>query len=576
MKSFFFKKRFHQYLILSLFHTSLIAAEMINGPFSIVWNDESDNESGFCIEFKLVSDTVWTILDSTKTGLNMYGPINLKENRITMIRVYAFNEYGNSSYSDTLTVLNLGSSVPVKLSWPSFSENNLYNIYYNTSPFNDLSGDTLLAQSVTDSDALTPGIQWTDFSHSSEDTLHNHYYTITEVFELPLADSVYRIGCLSYELKRFENSGVNHLALPVLCPEINDARAFMDLIPGSISVATWQHDMQNYFYYNSSDETTNFSIRTGDTFIADVMNGGLWTVTGEIIPTEYQLVTTDLTNFNEIMMPMQVRNISSASQLMREIPWCNSVAFWDPAIQSYRQYIPNVPDSDFPVFSGYPYFIHVTRPVTWPSDSQPALSKMSAAKPLADHVPHTVLGYMDDESNNRIVLEAFISSRPDEKLTVPGPAIKIQDRLWTVQCAAFNTSWQIGDQFIIRARQDDQPPIELAVRLTADPADICDRTLHFSESLQKNIELLPAYPNPFNHSLTIHYNISSENHVNISIINLLGEKITKLVDQVQPKGHYEIKWNGRDNRDQPVASNIYFIVFKLKTETYKQKIILLQ
>ena len=570
------QKRFPGVIAFTLLNASLFATEITNRTFYIAWDDRSENESGFCIECKHVSETRWTILDSTAANQNVYGPIILNEEDICQIRVYAFNEYGNSACSNTLTVSVEGTFEPVQLSWPSFSENDQYNIYYNTYPFSNPDEDSLLAQSVRDTDALTPGIQWTDFSHGPEDTLHNHYYTITEDCKLSLADSFYRIGSLSYNLKRIGNLGINHLALPVCLPDASNAGTIMNLIPNAESIASWSPDIQQYSYYNPANPSTNFKLHAGSTFIVNVMSGDIWSVTGEIIPTKYNLITTNLTNFNEIMMPMQTGNISSASQLMGEIPWCNSVAFWDPAIQSYSQYIPNVPDSDFPVYSGQPYFIHVTRPVVWPSDSQPALSKISGATPIVDHVPHTVIGPIDTALKQKVILEAFISSRPDEKLDTREPAIQILDQYWMIQCAVFRTSWKIGDRLIIRASLRSGERIELSVPLTVNPFDICDETIQFSGNTPNKSGLLQCYPNPFNETVTIPYNIAQENHVTISIINILGEKVVTLVNQVQTQGYHEISWNGRDNSNQYVASNLYFVLFKDKTMTHKEKLILLQ
>ncbi len=66
------------------------------------------------------------------------------------------------------------------------------------------------------------------------------------------------------------------------------------------------------------------------------------------------------------------------------------------------------------------------------------------------------------------------------------------------------------------------------------------------------------YPNPFNPETTIRYQIQEESHVNLSIINLLGEKIRTLVDQDQAAGLYNIKWDGKDDFSHQAASGVYF------------------
>ncbi|MEJ2055262.1 MAG: T9SS type A sorting domain-containing protein, partial [Calditrichaceae bacterium] len=60
-------------------------------------------------------------------------------------------------------------------------------------------------------------------------------------------------------------------------------------------------------------------------------------------------------------------------------------------------------------------------------------------------------------------------------------------------------------------------------------------------------QLLQNYPNPFNPSTSIQYSVGTINnkltHVELSIYNILGEKIVTLVSGNQPAGAYSVKWN---------------------------------
>jgi len=66
------------------------------------------------------------------------------------------------------------------------------------------------------------------------------------------------------------------------------------------------------------------------------------------------------------------------------------------------------------------------------------------------------------------------------------------------------------------------------------------------------------YPNPFNPSTTIKYNvglhhISHLQHVDLSIYNLLGQKVVTLVSKEQPSGEYIVKWDAA-----AYAGGVYF------------------
>ena len=96
-------------------------------------------------------------------------------------------------------------------------------------------------------------------------------------------------------------------------------------------------------------------------------------------------------------------------------------------------------------------------------------------------------------------------------------------------------------------------------------------TLKYNNPVPLKFNLFPNYPNPFNNSTTINYQIAVESHVKISIYNILGQNIFIIKDKVQSPGNYFVRW-------EPIntTSNIYFCV--LETDNYKQtiKLILLK
>jgi len=65
--------------------------------------------------------------------------------------------------------------------------------------------------------------------------------------------------------------------------------------------------------------------------------------------------------------------------------------------------------------------------------------------------------------------------------------------------------------------------------------------------------LYQNYPNPFNPSTRIRFDIPNSSNVKLSIINILGEEITILVNEKLSAGIYEVEFNGRN-----LSSGIYF------------------
>jgi hypothetical protein len=65
------------------------------------------------------------------------------------------------------------------------------------------------------------------------------------------------------------------------------------------------------------------------------------------------------------------------------------------------------------------------------------------------------------------------------------------------------------------------------------------------------------YPNPFNPSTTIAFDVPTSNEVMITVYNVLGQKVLDLVNDQYSAGSYNVTWNGLDAAGIPVSSGIY-------------------
>jgi hypothetical protein len=79
-----------------------------------------------------------------------------------------------------------------------------------------------------------------------------------------------------------------------------------------------------------------------------------------------------------------------------------------------------------------------------------------------------------------------------------------------------------------------------------------------SSQLPSTFSLAQNYPNPFNPMTVIRYNLLQRSPVSIVVFNILGQEVTRLVDETQPAGAYETTWEGTDGSGQRVGSGIYF------------------
>ena len=91
-----------------------------------------------------------------------------------------------------------------------------------------------------------------------------------------------------------------------------------------------------------------------------------------------------------------------------------------------------------------------------------------------------------------------------------------------------------------------------------------------------SFKLYSNYPNPFNPSTTIHFQIPVNEQVNVSIYNILGQQVRTLIDQSLQKGDHQIVWDGTNEAGITVESGVYFCRVEAGAFKQSQKMVLLK
>ena len=85
------------------------------------------------------------------------------------------------------------------------------------------------------------------------------------------------------------------------------------------------------------------------------------------------------------------------------------------------------------------------------------------------------------------------------------------------------------------------------------------------------------YPNPFNPSTQISFDIPEGSElVSLNIYNILGKKVSTLLNNVLNPGKHKVEWNAKDNEGNPVASGIYFYELSSSSFTARKKMLLIR
>ena len=92
-----------------------------------------------------------------------------------------------------------------------------------------------------------------------------------------------------------------------------------------------------------------------------------------------------------------------------------------------------------------------------------------------------------------------------------------------------------------------------------------------TEHIPDKFYLYQNYPNPFNPVTSITYELPIKSHVQLTIYDLTGKEVMKLVNEFMDSGKHEVKWTG--NR---ISSGIYFYVLKTPHKDIVRKLALIK
>jgi hypothetical protein len=84
----------------------------------------------------------------------------------------------------------------------------------------------------------------------------------------------------------------------------------------------------------------------------------------------------------------------------------------------------------------------------------------------------------------------------------------------------------------------------------------------------KSTKLAQNFPNPFNPSTTIKFDLKEKGFVSLKVYNVAGQLVRTLVSGEKDANTYTVTWDGKNDRGGAVASGIYF--YKMETKDFSQ------
>jgi len=237
----------------------------------------------------------------------------------------------------------------LNISWSPVQGATGYKVYKSAHPLFDEIQD-----SINVLDSLFVDEDW-----------QNAFYKISAYNENLNSATSEICGSFMYHLYSTEFGDLNAVGINLNDNRFKKASDFLHSIPSAYKISYWEGAVQNFVDFTLDSTLFDFEITQGLTYFLQVEENVTFTLFGELANLHFELITTDGTDFNSIIVPFTKAGLITADDLMKDIPNCNSVAFWDAEKQKYKQYIPQFPSTNFLLIAGMPYLINITEDTNW-------------------------------------------------------------------------------------------------------------------------------------------------------------------------------------------------------------------
>jgi hypothetical protein len=97
-----------------------------------------------------------------------------------------------------------------------------------------------------------------------------------------------------------------------------------------------------------------------------------------------------------------------------------------------------------------------------------------------------------------------------------------------------------------------------------------------SEGIPTEFALHENYPNPFNPTTTLRFDLPEVSDITLTIYNMLGQKVRTFNYQNTSAGYHSVKWNATNDYGDPVGAGVYLYQLQTKDFVKTRKMVLLK
>jgi len=174
---------------------------------------------------------------------------------------------------------------------------------------------------------------------------------------------------------------------------------------------------------------------------------------------------------------------------------------------------------------------------------------------------------------NSSELERQIGEGGERRIVYQGPAMNWKDR-----SLKYDTSGTIPVFFRVRVRDTQGKSSAWSDTFSAAivTVDGVDHQTELSGNAPVRFALEANYPNPFNPSTSIEFALPEASHVRLSICDILGRDVRRLLDAPFARGAHVISWDGTDDTGAKAPSGVYICRFRAGSFSTSRKMLMIR
>ena len=96
------------------------------------------------------------------------------------------------------------------------------------------------------------------------------------------------------------------------------------------------------------------------------------------------------------------------------------------------------------------------------------------------------------------------------------------------------------------------------------------------ETKPEALPLIRTYPNPFNPTTTIEFDLPHTGITTLTIYNIAGQKVRELLSGYKSTGMHRIAWDGTDESGNAASAGVYIVQLTAGDATATGKMVLVR